>query len=100
MCFSMPFLTTPSAPMPTGTVIVFNPHIFVISISRCLYLGNFSATFTIVNINIIIIIIIIIVIRNRCFISQTNKKMVYGQNYTTIIKFLYSYYLYPPALLQ
>ena len=46
MCFSMPFLATPSAPMTTGTVIVFNPHIFVISISRSLYLDNFSATFT------------------------------------------------------
>ena len=44
MCFSMPFLTIPSAPMTTGTVIVFNPHIFVISISRCLYLDNFYAT--------------------------------------------------------
>ena len=42
----MPFLTTPSAPMTTGTVIVFNPHIFVISTSRYLYLDNFSATFT------------------------------------------------------
>ena len=46
MCFSMPFLTTPSAPMTTGTVIVFNPHIFVIAISRSLYLDSFSATFT------------------------------------------------------
>ena len=44
MCFSMPFLTTPSAPRTKGTVIVFNPHVFVISIS--LYLDNFSATFT------------------------------------------------------
>ena len=46
MCFSMPFLITASAPMTTGTVIVFNPHIFVISISRSLYLDSFSATFT------------------------------------------------------
>ena len=46
MCFSMPFLTTPSALMTTGTIIVFNPHIFVISISRSLYLDSFSATFT------------------------------------------------------
>ena len=46
MCFSMPLLTTPSAPMTTCTVIVFNPHIFVISISRSLYLDNSSATFT------------------------------------------------------
>ena len=46
MCFSMPFLTTPSAPMTTGTDIVFNPHIFVISISRSFYLDSFSATFT------------------------------------------------------
>ena len=46
MCFSMPLLTTSSAPMTTGTVIVFNPHIFVISISRTLHLDNFSATFT------------------------------------------------------
>ena len=46
MCFSMSFLTTPSAPMTTGTVIVFNPHIFLMSISRSLYLDNFSATFT------------------------------------------------------
>ena len=44
MCFSMPFLTTPSAPMTTGTAIVFNSHIF--SISRSLYLDSFSATFT------------------------------------------------------
>ena len=44
--FLMPFLTTPSAPITTGTVIVFNPHIFVISISRSLYLDSFSATFT------------------------------------------------------
>ena len=40
----MHFLTTPSSPMTTGTVIVFNPHIF--SISRSLYLVSFSATFT------------------------------------------------------
>ena len=46
MCFSVPFLTSPSAPMTTGTVIVFNPHIFVISISRSLYLDSFSATFS------------------------------------------------------
>ena len=46
MCFSMPFLTTPSAWMTTCTVIVFNPHIFVISISRSFYLNNFSAAFT------------------------------------------------------
>ena len=46
MYFSMPFLTTPSAPMTTCTVIVFNLHIFVISISRSLYLDNVSATFT------------------------------------------------------
>ena len=46
VCFSMPFLTTPSAPMTTGTVIVFNLYIFVISISRSLYLDSFSATFT------------------------------------------------------
>ena len=44
MCFSMPFLTIPSAPMTTGTVLVFNPHICVISISRCLYWDNFYAT--------------------------------------------------------
>ena len=46
MCFSMPFLATPSAPMTPGTVIVFNPHIFVISISRSLYLDSVLATFT------------------------------------------------------
>ena len=46
MCFSMPFLTTLSAPMTTDAVIVFNPHIFVISISRSLHLDSFSATFT------------------------------------------------------
>ena len=33
MCFSMPFLTTPSALMTTGTVIVFNPHIIIIIIT-------------------------------------------------------------------
>ena len=44
MCFSMPFLTTLSVPMTTDVAIVFNPHIFVFSISRSLYLDNFSAT--------------------------------------------------------
>ena len=46
MRFSMPFLTTPSGLMTTGTVFVFNPHIFVISTSRSLHLDNFSVTFT------------------------------------------------------
>ena len=40
------FLDYSKCPLTTGTVIVFNPHIFVISISRSLYLDNFSATFT------------------------------------------------------
>ena len=46
MCFSVPFLITPSVPMTKGIVIVFNPHIFIISISRSLYLASFSATLT------------------------------------------------------
>ena len=46
MCFSTPFLTTPSAPMTTGTAIVFNPHIII--------------TIIIIIITIIIAIIIIL----------------------------------------
>ena len=46
ICFSMPFLTTPSALMTTGTIYVFIPYIFLISISKYLYLESFSATLT------------------------------------------------------
>ena len=46
ICLSIPFLITPSAPMITGTICVFIPHILVISISRSLYLESFSATLT------------------------------------------------------
>ena len=42
----MPFLITPSAPMTTGTISIFIPHILAISISRSLYLESFSATLT------------------------------------------------------
>ena len=43
ICLSMPFLITPSAPVTTGTICVFIPHILAISISRSLYLESFSA---------------------------------------------------------
>ena len=46
ICLSMPFLITPSAPMTTGTICVFIPHIIAVSISSSLYLESFSATFT------------------------------------------------------
>ena len=42
---SDPFLTRPRAPVITGTVVVFNPHVFSISISRSLYFMNFSTVF-------------------------------------------------------
>ena len=41
MCFSMLFLTIPSAPMTTGTVIVFNPHIFCNLNFQIFILGQF-----------------------------------------------------------
>ena len=44
ICFSIPFLTTPSAPMTTSTICDFIPHIFVIFISKSLNLESFSAT--------------------------------------------------------
>ena len=44
ICFSMPSLTTSSAPMTTGAVCAFIPHIFAIFISRSLYLDSFSTT--------------------------------------------------------
>ena len=44
--FSSPFFTSPKAPMTTGIVVVFVPHILFISISRSLYFDNFSVTLT------------------------------------------------------
>ena len=45
MKFSLPFLTSPKAPVITWTVVVFIPHIFSISISRSLYFVSFSTVF-------------------------------------------------------
>ena len=42
---SSPFLIAPSAPMITGIVSVFMPHIRLVSISKSLYLDSFSVTF-------------------------------------------------------
>ena len=36
MCFSNSFLMSPTAPITTGIVSVFMPHILVVSISRSL----------------------------------------------------------------
>ena len=36
---------SPRAPITTGIVSVFIPHILVVSISRSLYLGSFSVVF-------------------------------------------------------
>ena len=44
--FSISFLTTHRAPMTTGTMCVFIPHILVIFIFKSLYLESFSATLT------------------------------------------------------
>jgi len=44
--WSNPFLTIPKAPIITGTVFVFTFHIVLTSISRPLYLSNFSVSFT------------------------------------------------------
>ena len=41
-CSSIRFLTSPRAPIMTGITVVFICHILVISISRSLYLDNFS----------------------------------------------------------
>ena len=38
-------LNKPKGPMITGTVVVFIPHVFSISISRSLYFESFSAVF-------------------------------------------------------
>ncbi len=46
MNLSSPFFTSPRAPMTTGIVSVFIPHILLILISRSLYLDSFSVTFT------------------------------------------------------
>ena len=42
---SSPFLISPRAPMATGIVSIFISHILLISISRPLYLDNFSVNF-------------------------------------------------------
>ena len=44
--FSSPFFTSPKAPMTTGIVVVFMPHILLISISKSLYFDSFSVTLT------------------------------------------------------
>ena len=46
MCFSKPFFISPSAPITTGIVVAFIPHIRSISISRSLYFDSFSVTLT------------------------------------------------------
>ena len=46
MYFSKPFFISPSAPITTGIVVAFIPHIRSISISRSLYFDSFSVTFT------------------------------------------------------
>ena len=43
MCFFNPFLKSPRAPITTGIVSVFIPHILVVSISRSLYFESFPA---------------------------------------------------------
>ena len=43
-CSSICFLTSPRAPIMTGITVVFICHILVISISRSLYLDNFSVS--------------------------------------------------------
>ena len=45
MYFSSPFLMSPRAPITTGIISVFIPHILVVSISRSLYLESFSVVF-------------------------------------------------------
>ena len=45
MYFSIPFLTSPRAPMTTEVVVVFMPDVLSMSISRYLYLDRFSAVF-------------------------------------------------------
>ena len=44
--FSKPFFISPSAPITTGIVVAFIPHIHSISISRSLYFDTFSVTLT------------------------------------------------------
>ena len=44
--FSKPFFISPSAPITTGIVVAFIPHIRLISISRSLYFDSFSVTLT------------------------------------------------------
>ena len=46
MYLSIPFFRSPKAPITTGIVVAFIPHIRSISISRSLYLDSFSFTFT------------------------------------------------------
>ena len=46
MYFSKPFFISPSAPITTGIVVAFIPHIRSISISRSLYFDSFSVTLT------------------------------------------------------
>ena len=58
---SIPFFISPKAPIATGIVVAFIPHIRSILISRSLYLDSFSVIIIII-ISIIIITIIIIVI--------------------------------------
>ena len=44
--FSKPFFISPSAPITTGIVVTFIPHIRSISISRSLYFDSFSVSLT------------------------------------------------------
>ena len=38
--FSIPFLVNPRAPVTTGIISAFIPHVLVVSISRSLYLAS------------------------------------------------------------
>ena len=46
MYLSIPFFISPKAPITTGIVVAFIPHIRSISISKSLHLDSFSVTFT------------------------------------------------------
>ena len=66
---SIPFFISPKAPIATGIVVAFIPHIRSILISRSLYLDSFPVIIIIIIIiisssssSIIIIIIIVIII--------------------------------------
>ena len=50
--FSVLFLTSPKTPMITGTVVVFLPHVFSISMSRSLYFVSYSIMFKVVFLSV------------------------------------------------